>query len=252
MFVIARWKCVHSKNPAESSHELPDSWIITNLFLMLSHQDKGKFCLTYEASMTRLFREGRTETVRSCTIESCAFVRSMIRDETVRLNSSVQSAGRTFESFVTFPFLLPHLIRLRNVWGCWKRQQKSTKTCTAWPWRDKASTVTSSVCTWCPNTWEKTRPSSRRYAGVQGSRCLLVTAAAKCTQLKRQTVFLHCVFQVLSEPWRLSTSQTPLQQVELFDLVKHPEYVSSGGGFGPVGEPSVWTMLRRVCLWWIF
>lgn len=50
-----------------------------------------------------------------------------------------------------------------------------------------------------------------------------------------------CYFsvQVLSEPWRLSTSQTPLQQLELFDLVKHPEYVSSGGGFGPVGYPSL-------------
>lgn len=34
--------------------------------------------------MTRLFREGRTETVRSCTIETCEFVRSMMRDETVR------------------------------------------------------------------------------------------------------------------------------------------------------------------------
>lgn len=33
--------------------------------------------------MTRLFREGRTETVRSCTVETCAFVRSMLRDETV-------------------------------------------------------------------------------------------------------------------------------------------------------------------------
>lgn len=44
--------------------------------------------------------------------------------------------------------------------------------------------------------------------------------------------------QVLSEPWRLSTSQTPLQQVELFDLVRHPEYVSAGGGFGPVSQPS--------------
>ena len=42
--------------------------------------------------------------------------------------------------------------------------------------------------------------------------------------------------QVLSEPWRLSTSQTPQQQVELFDLERNPEYVSSGGGFGPVSE----------------
>lgn len=42
-------------------------------------QDRGKFCLTYEASMTRLFREGRTETVRSCTSESTAFVRAMVQ-----------------------------------------------------------------------------------------------------------------------------------------------------------------------------
>lgn len=42
-------------------------------------QDKGKFCLTYEASMTRMFREGRTETVRSCTSESTAFVQAMMK-----------------------------------------------------------------------------------------------------------------------------------------------------------------------------
>lgn len=58
------------------------------------------------------------------------------------------------------------------------------------------------------------------------------------------------MFQVLSEPWRLSTSQTPLQQVELFDLVKHPEYVSSGGGFGPVGNPSARIMVSDVWLLW--
>lgn len=46
-------------------------------FAISPFQDKGSFCLTYEASMTRLFREGRTETVRSCTSESVAFVRSM-------------------------------------------------------------------------------------------------------------------------------------------------------------------------------
>jgi carnitine O-palmitoyltransferase 1, liver isoform len=40
-------------------------------------RDAGKFSLTYEASMTRLYREGRTETVRPCTIESAAWVRAM-------------------------------------------------------------------------------------------------------------------------------------------------------------------------------
>lgn len=34
--------------------------------------------------MTRLFREGRTETVRSCTNESCDFVKAMLNpDQTV-------------------------------------------------------------------------------------------------------------------------------------------------------------------------
>lgn len=38
--------------------------------------------------MTRLFREGRTETVRSCTCESSNFVQAMLNpDETVSLYS---------------------------------------------------------------------------------------------------------------------------------------------------------------------
>lgn len=57
--------------------------VSARLNLLGSHlcvpQDKGKFCLTYEASMTRLFREGRTETVRSCTKESTAFVKAMVQ-----------------------------------------------------------------------------------------------------------------------------------------------------------------------------
>lgn len=48
-------------------------------------RDAGKFSLTYEASMTRLFREGRTETVRPCTIESSAWVKAMVSNkESVR------------------------------------------------------------------------------------------------------------------------------------------------------------------------
>lgn len=44
-------------------------------------RDAGKFSLTYEASMTRLFREGRTETVRPCTIESSAWVKAMVANK---------------------------------------------------------------------------------------------------------------------------------------------------------------------------
>uniref|UniRef100_A0A8C1WD70 Carnitine O-palmitoyltransferase 1, muscle isoform n=1 Tax=Cyprinus carpio TaxID=7962 RepID=A0A8C1WD70_CYPCA len=42
--------------------------------------------------------------------------------------------------------------------------------------------------------------------------------------------------QVLSEPWRLSTSQTPQQQLNLIDIQKFPKYVGAGGGFGPVAD----------------
>lgn len=49
-------------------------------------QDAGKFSLTYEASMTRLFREGRTETVRPVSIDSAAWVRSMHDDSKLNNN----------------------------------------------------------------------------------------------------------------------------------------------------------------------
>ena len=54
----------------------PDAFIQMALQLAY-YRDIGKHHLTYEASMTRLFREGRTETVRSCSIESCEWVKSM-------------------------------------------------------------------------------------------------------------------------------------------------------------------------------
>ncbi|KAM4572216.1 carnitine O-palmitoyltransferase 1, liver isoform 2-T4 [Odontesthes bonariensis] len=151
----------------------PDAFI--QIALQLAHyRDKGKFCLTYEASMTRLFREGRTETVRSCTVESSDFVRAMIRDETRE-----------------------ERLRLFKVAA------------------------------------EKHQSLYRLAMTGQGVDRHLFCLYVVSKYLGEESEFLK---QVLSEPWRLSTSQTPLQQVELFDLVKHPEYVSSGGGFGPVAD----------------
>ncbi|XP_066991889.2 carnitine O-palmitoyltransferase 1, liver isoform [Anabrus simplex] len=58
----------------------PDAFIQMAVQLAY-YRDAGRFCLTYEAAMTRLFREGRTETVRSCTMESSAWVKSMMSNE---------------------------------------------------------------------------------------------------------------------------------------------------------------------------
>ncbi|XP_060033342.1 carnitine O-palmitoyltransferase 1, liver isoform, partial [Erinaceus europaeus] len=138
-------------------------------------QDMGKFCLTYEASMTRLFREGRTETVRSCTRESCSFVLAMAAPD--------QTVEQRLKLFKLASEKHQHLYRL-----------------------------------------------AMTGSGIDRHLfCLYVVSK----YLAVDSPFLK---EVLSEPWRLSTSQTPQQQVELFDLERNPQYVSSGGGFGPVAD----------------
>uniref|UniRef100_A0A8D1SHM1 carnitine O-palmitoyltransferase n=1 Tax=Sus scrofa TaxID=9823 RepID=A0A8D1SHM1_PIG len=152
----------------------PDAFV--QLALQLAHyKDMGKFSLTYEASMTRLFREGRTETVRSCTTESCNFVLAMV--------DPTQPVEQKLKLFKIAAEKHQHLYRL-----------------------------------------------AMTGSGVDRHLfCLYVVSK----YLAVDSPFLK---EVLSEPWRLSTSQTPRQQVELFDLEKNPEYVSSGGGFGPVAD----------------
>ncbi|XP_042326457.1 carnitine O-palmitoyltransferase 1, muscle isoform [Sceloporus undulatus] len=152
----------------------PDSFI--QIALQLAHfRDKGCFCLTYEASMTRLFREGRTETVRSCTNESTAFVRSMANPNC--------SPSECLQLFKVAAEKHQHMYRLAMTGSGIDRHL---------------------FCLYVVS----------RYLGLDSP-------------------FLA---KVLSEPWRLSTSQTPQQQIKMFDLEAHPECASSGGGFGPVAD----------------
>ncbi|XP_074441625.1 carnitine O-palmitoyltransferase 1, liver isoform isoform X2 [Larus michahellis] len=149
----------------------PDAFV--QLALQLAHyKDMGKFCLTYEASMTRLFREGRTETVRSCTVESCNFVRSM--------EDPTESSENKLKLFRLAATKHQHLYRL-----------------------------------------------AMTGAGIDRHLfCLYVVSK----YLAVDSPFLK---EVLSEPWRLSTSQTPQQHI---DLRKNPEMICCGGGFGPVAD----------------
>uniref|UniRef100_A0A8C5HIY8 carnitine O-palmitoyltransferase n=1 Tax=Gouania willdenowi TaxID=441366 RepID=A0A8C5HIY8_GOUWI len=151
----------------------PDAFIQISLQLAY-FRDRGGFCLTYEASMTRLFREGRTETVRSCSNESCAFIRALEDGEAEDqcrqlLRRASEKHQNLYRMAMTGAGIDRHLFCLYVV---------------------------------------------SKYLGVESA-------------------FLK---EVLSEPWRLSTSQTPVQQMELFDLKNHPDFVSLGGGFGPVAD----------------
>lgn len=152
----------------------PDAYIQMALQLAY-YRDYGKFSLTYEASMTRLFREGRTETVRPCTIESAAWVKSME-------DKSVSATER---------------VRLLNE-AC-KRHQIGYQ---------------DAMCG---------RGIDRHLF------CLYVVSK----YLEVESPFLK---EILSEPWRLSTSQTPHGQTPKMDLKKNPLCISAGGGFGPVSQ----------------
>uniref|UniRef100_A0A672JUI8 Carnitine O-palmitoyltransferase 1, liver isoform-like n=1 Tax=Salarias fasciatus TaxID=181472 RepID=A0A672JUI8_SALFA len=162
------------KGKVKKCRASPDAFIQMVLQLAYYRVSGRTFCLTYEASMTRLFREGRTETVRSCSNESSAFVRALEGGETADVcrrlfRAASEKHQQLYRLAMTGAGIDRHLFCLYVV---------------------------------------------SKYLGVESS-------------------FLK---EVLSEPWRLSTSQTPVQQVELFDLVNHPEYMSCGGGFGPVAD----------------
>ncbi|OAF70318.1 hypothetical protein A3Q56_01973 [Intoshia linei] len=71
-------------NTVKSFNISPDAFI--QMALQYSYYKHfGAFCNTYEASMTRLFAEGRTETCRSCTKESVDFVMAMVHKQPLKV-----------------------------------------------------------------------------------------------------------------------------------------------------------------------
>ncbi|EFO22446.2 hypothetical protein LOAG_06041 [Loa loa] len=67
----------YGKGLIKKLHVSPDGFLQMVLQLAF-YRNQGKFALTYEATTARLFREGRTETVRSCSSYSCDFVHAML------------------------------------------------------------------------------------------------------------------------------------------------------------------------------
>ncbi|XP_055469414.1 carnitine O-palmitoyltransferase 1, brain isoform isoform X2 [Psammomys obesus] len=155
-------------------HVSSDSFI--QLVLQLAYfRDRGQFCLTYESAMTRLFLEGRTEAVRSCTTEACRFVRAM------------------------------------------EDKEKTDQQCLA--------LFRVAV--------DKHQALLKAAMSGQGIDRHLFALYVMSRFLHMQSPFLT---QVQSQQWPLSTSQIPAQQTHLFDFHNYPDYVSSGGGFGPASD----------------
>lgn len=124
--------------------------------------------------MTRLYREGRTETVRPVTVQSAEWVQQMIN-----------------------------------------------------PSKDKQTKI-EKLKTAC-KIHQRSYQEAMCGLGVDRHLfCLFVVSK----YLQIDSPFLNTV---LSEPWKLSTSQSPHGQVGLYDG-KNSKYISAGGGFGPVAD----------------
>ena len=177
---------------------LSKSALVADAFLQMAPQlayyrDSGKrLALTYEASMTRLFKEGRTETVRSLTLESAEFVRAMADGDGVG-----EGSGNN----------------VNRVPGEMERKRQLRKACA----RHTSITIDA-------------------MSGHGLDRHLfalyVVATGMGVTALPEDSV---------THPWRLSTSQTPARQTDVWDLLppeKLEELQNSvpGGGFGPVAD----------------
>ena len=68
---------VYGKREIKQFQISPDAFLQMALQLAYFRDSEGTLALTYEASMVRLFKQGRTETVRSLTKESSLFVKAM-------------------------------------------------------------------------------------------------------------------------------------------------------------------------------
>lgn len=202
--------------------------------------------------MTRLFREGRTETVRSCTNESSAFVRALeggeVRPKTLEfghfwsINSKSFCTAKLMCTVSAFKECCAPRVFLHQSADVCRRLYRAASEKHQLLYRLAMTGAGIDRHLFCLYVVSK-------YLGVESPFLKEVGLfACQFVDIRELDLWSHktiryrrvfsalMLFQVLSEPWRLSTSQTPAQQVEMFDMVNYPEFISCGGGFGPVGH----------------
>jgi hypothetical protein len=232
----------YGKGFVKSCGVSPDAYI--QLALQLAYfRDQGRFDATYEAAMTRLFLQGRTETVRPCTAQSCEFVMLMCENDAAAAVGSGSGSG---------PGPGPG---------------SAASAAAAAAAAGSGSSASGSIGGFSSPTaaWEAARAKSAAVAAtavVAGPREKLAALRRACQVhvdsyvaamegrgIDRHLFALFCVAvgtstespflkDAVSLPWKLSTSQVPPQQTALWRIgdKKYAKAVSAGGGFAPVAD----------------
>lgn len=174
----------------------PDAFLQTVL-QMAHYFDKGYFTQTYESAMTRLFRNGRTETIRSCTKQMKKFVTAILGDDPSQL-SNINSFD-DYKNSDIFKSLDKKEVRKLFDQVASKHQRLAC--------------------------------DAMRGQGVDRH---LFGLYVVCFAIGLKSQFLEKFSNV---KWGLSTSQTPSYQLaECMAATKKTGIVGAGGGFGPVDD----------------
>ena len=215
----------YGKGFIKGCHLSPDAYIQLALQLAYYRDAEGQFALTYEASMSRLFHLGRTETVRSLSPESVAFVEAMVAYTKAAADGGRGGGGGggVFRDDVDGDDHDDHEDRVST--------------------RKPRDSATGSVVALRRVAKAKLRVAAERHVRLYKD--------AMCGKgVDRHLFALYIVSKgmdidspflenALSMPWKLSTSQTPPQQT---DRRKHlpaeirAQFVPPGGGYGPVHD----------------
>ncbi|KAI8968023.1 acyltransferase ChoActase/COT/CPT [Mycotypha africana] len=97
----------------------PDSWM-QMIYQLAYYRHTGTHCPTYESASTRKFIAGRTETVRSCTLESVAFVQAWdnkdvkMKDKLRLLKEAIASHSEYMKAASNGHGVDRHLLGLRS------------------------------------------------------------------------------------------------------------------------------------------
>lgn len=207
----------------------PDAYL--QMALQVTYfKNAGKFALTYESSMTRLYLLGRTETVRSLTLESVQFVRAFL-DKSVSpekkislLRQACALHARMYKDCMNGMGIDRHLFALYVISKGLDYDCHFLKKCLSIPWTLSTSQVPQQQLAWSPNCDE---PQYRDMVSPGGGFgpvsddgygvCYMIAgdlkiffhvSSKKSTKETDSTLFMKQLFETLGEMRELFENKT--------------------------------------------
>ncbi|GAA5809971.1 hypothetical protein MFLAVUS_003386 [Mucor flavus] len=90
----------YGSNKMKQAKVSPDGWL-QMVYQLAYYRQYGKSCPTYESASTRKFRAGRTETVRSCSVETVDFTKAW-DDKDINMSKKLELFSNAIETHMEY------------------------------------------------------------------------------------------------------------------------------------------------------